>query len=143
MELQLAASDRHLAYFHGRTMLPLLREGDEVRTEPIDWTQVRTGDVVTYRFEDKFPTRRVIVVDRPRRRFIIMGDSIPGRRDYLVPFDDVLARVTGRRREGQWLLRTSLTWRLRTLQVVARDRLHRAAWLSGPRRLWRLLRRAL
>jgi len=141
MELQLAHADRRLAYFHGLTMLPLLREGDEVLTEPIDWGDVRIGDVVTYRFEDKFPTRRVVAIDRAARRFVIMGDSIPGRREYLVPFEDVLARVVRRRRDGHWLDVTSPTWRLQTMRVLFHDHLRRAAWLAGPRAAWRSLRR--
>jgi hypothetical protein len=141
MEAQLARSDRHLAYFHGRTMLPLLQEGDHVHTEPVSWRDVRIGDVVTYRFEDKFPTRRIVAIDRERRTFIIMGDSIPGRREYHVPFDDVIARVVRRRREGVWLTTSSIRWRLRTAQVLANDYLRRARWLGGARRAWRLLRR--
>jgi hypothetical protein len=140
LEIQLAHSHRRLAYFHGLTMRPVLQEGDEVETEPVSWQAVRTGDVVTYRFEDKFPTRRVIVVDRERRRFVIMGDSIPGRREYLVPFDDVLARVVRRRRDGRWLDVSSMPWRLQALRVLLRDRLRRWTWLAGPRRLWRAMR---
>jgi hypothetical protein len=141
MELQLAHADRRLAYFHGLSMLPLLREGDEVQTEPIGWKDVRIGDVVTYRFEDKFPTRRVVAVDRSARRFVIMGDSIPGRREYVVPFDDVLARVVRRRREGRWLEATAPTWRLRAIRVLFQHQLRRAPWLAPPRAVWRRLRR--
>jgi hypothetical protein len=141
MELQLARAARDYAYFHGLTMLPLLREGDEVEAEPITWREVRVGDIVTYRFEDKFPTRRVVAIDRDRREFVIMGDSIPGRREYLVPFDDVLARVVARRRDGAWLDRASFAWRRRTAFVLVRDHLRRAAWLAFPRAIWRRLRR--
>lgn len=143
MEIQLAHSRRHLAYFHGLTMRPLLQEGDEVETEPITWAQVRVGDVVTYRFEDKFPTRRVMVIDRPRRQFVIMGDSIPGRRQYLVAFDDVIARVRRRRRAGEWLEATSLSWRARTAWRVLRDRVWRARWLAPARRTWGVIRRTI
>lgn len=139
-EIQLAHSRRHLAYFHGLTMQPLLVEGDEVETEPVAWEAVRTGDVVTYRFEDKFPTRRVIVIDRKRRRFVIMGDSIPGRREYVVPFDDVLARVVRRRRGAEWLDASSVRWRAQALRVLLRDRVRRWRWLAGPRRIWRAVR---
>lgn len=141
MELQLAHADRRLAYFHGLTMLPLLREGDEVQTESVHWRDVRIGDVVTYRFEDKFPTRRVVAIDRATRRFVIMGDSIPGRREYIVPFEDVLARVVRRRRDGQWLEATSATWRLQRARVLFADALRRAPSLAAPRAVWRRLRR--
>lgn len=144
MELQLAHASSplgRLACFHGLTMLPLLREGDEVQTEQIHWRDVRIGDVVTYRFEDKFPTRRVVAVDHEHRRFVIMGDSIPGRREFLVPFDDVLARVVRRRRDGVWLDTRSFAWRRRTALVLSRDHLRRARWLAMPRGVWRLVRR--
>ncbi|MCC7009821.1 MAG: hypothetical protein IT184_13525 [Acidobacteria bacterium] len=143
MELQLAHANRHLAYFHGLTMLPVLREGDEVRLEPVAWRDVRVGDVVTYRFEDKFPTRRVVAIDRRRGRFVIMGDSIPGRREYLVPFEDVLARVVGRRRDDVWLATSSWSWRWHTIGVLWRDHIRRAAWLAAPRALWIRARRYL
>lgn len=141
MELQLAHAGRHFAYFHGYTMLPLLREGDQVQLEPVHWSAVRVGDVVTYRYADRFPTRRVIVIDRVQRRCIIMGDSIPGRREYHVPFEDVLARVVGRRRDGRWLTTTSFAWRRQTARVLAREYIRRAGWLALPRHVWRRLRR--
>ena len=143
MEVQLAHSHHHLAYFHGLTMLPILREGDEVRTEPICWCVVRVGDVVTYRFKDKFPTRRVVAIDEAQRQFIIMGDSVPGWREYPVSFEDVLARVVGRRRDDVWLETSSLTWRWRTAWILLRDRLRRAPWLAGPRKLRRALKRLI
>ena len=141
LELQLAHADRRLAYFHGLTMLPILREGDEVLTEPVRGEAVRIGDVVTYRFADKFPTRRVVAIDRSTRRLVIMGDSIPGRREFLVNFDDVLARVVRRRRDGRWLDVRSARWRLQSARVLFRDRLRRAPGLALPRAVWRRLRR--
>jgi len=140
MEVQLAHSARRLAYFHGLTMLPLLREGDEVETEPVRAEQLRTGDVVTYRFEDKFPTRRVIAVDHERRTLLIMGDSIVSRREFVVPFDDVLARVVRRSRRGTWMTRDSLVWRLQTRRILLREYTRRAVWLALPRAAWRVIR---
>ena len=136
----MAHSARQLAYFHGLTMLPLLREGDEVETEPVCAEDLAAGDVVTYRFEDKFPTRRVIAIDSARRTLLIMGDSIPGRREFVVPFDDVLARVVRRRRGGVWLTRTAFIWRAQTRRILIREYARRAAWLAFPRALRRALR---
>lgn len=142
-ELQLADSGRRPVYFHGLTMMPLLYEGDEVETEPVTGDEVRVGDVVTYRFEDKFPTRRVIVVDREARQLVIMGDSIPAGREYIVDFDDVLARVTRRRRDGEWLTATHWRWRFQTLRILARDRRRRDPRLAPLRRTWRAARHRL
>lgn len=142
-ELQLADSTRRPVYFHGRTMMPLLYEGDEVETTPLSGDEVRVGDVVTYRYEDKFPTRRVMVVDRTARQLVIMGDSIPAGREFVVDFDDVLARVTRRRRDGAWLSTTNWRWRLQTLRVLARDRRRRDPLLAPLRKSWRAARRRL
>jgi len=139
-EAQLSHSQRYPAYFHGRTMLPILQEGDNVETEPVTWQKVRRGDVVTYRAGDKFPTRRVVAIDRGARQFVIMGDSIPGRREYLVPFDQVIARVVRRRRHDVWLATTSFTWRRRTMRMLWADTLRRATWLAFPRAIWRVVR---
>jgi hypothetical protein len=141
MEVLLASSRREPAYFHGYTMLPLLREGDEVETEPIDWQDVRLGDVVTYRFGDRFPTRRVVAVDRAQRCFIICGDSIPPPQEFRVRFEDVIARVVRRRRNGVWLTTASAAWRLQKARVLVHQHLRRARWLTGPRHVWRRVRR--
>ena len=141
MELQLGHSQTRPAYFHGLTMLPILREGDEVETEPVSGSQVRVGEVVTYRFDDKFPTRRVMDVDGQRRELLIMGDSLPDDHEYIVPFDDVLARLVRRRRGGRWLAVTDWRWRLHTLRVLARFRMRRSEWLRQARRVARGVRR--
>lgn len=140
-ELRLSRPESPPSYFHGLTMQPHLVEGDFVITEPITAADVRLGDVVTYRFEDKFPTRRVVARDVPRRTFTFMGDSIPGRREYLVPYDDVLARVARRRRDDAWLARTDLLWRWQTAKVMAGELARRSAWLAPVRWATRPLRR--
>lgn len=134
-ELRLASGPAR-STFHGLTMQPHLYEGDEVETEPVTAADVRLGDVVTYRFEDKFPTRRVIEIDPDARTLVIMGDSIPGFREYVVDFDDVLARVVRRRRHGRWLTATSPRWRLQTRKVRTRLWLHRSEAAAPARRLW-------
>jgi signal peptidase I len=122
-------------------MQPHLVEGDYVVTEPITASDVRLGDVVTYRFEDRFPTRRVVKRDEDSRIFIFMGDSIPGRLEYVVPFDDVLARVVRRRRGDAWLATTDLAWRWQTARVMVAERARRSAWLRPVRWATRPLRR--
>jgi hypothetical protein len=128
-ELRLRQPGAPRSYFHGLTMCPHLVEGDLVATEPVTAAAVRLGDVVTYRFEDKFPTRRVVRRDAATRTFTIMGDSIPGFREYVVPYDDVLARVVGRERDGEWLAVSDRAWRWQTAKVRAR------LWLRWSRPL--------
>jgi hypothetical protein len=139
-ELRLGAG-RARSTFHGLTMRPHLIEGDEVETEPVKAAEVRLGEVVTYRFEDKFPTRRVVAVDHDAQVFTLMGDSIPGFREYRVTYGDVLARVVGRRRDGRWLAVTDPRWRIRTGQVRARLWLRWSQAAAPVRRLWGLWKR--
>ena len=140
-ELRLTQPDAPPAFFHGFTMQPHLVEGDYVLTEPISASDVRLGDVVTYRFEDQFPTRRVVARDERARVFTFMGDSIPGRREYLVSFDDALARVVRRRRGDAWLATTDVAWRRQTIRVMVIERSRRSRWLGPVRWATRPLRR--
>jgi hypothetical protein len=140
-ELRLSRPGAPPSYFHGQTMRPHLVEGDLVVTEPVTASEVRIGDVVTYRFDDKFPTRRVVARDRRSRTFTIMGDSIPGRREYVVPFEDVLARVVRRQRDGAWLATRDAPWRWQTAKVVTREWARRAPVLAPLRWATRPLRR--
>jgi hypothetical protein len=146
MELQLADSRGQPAYFHGYLMVPVLREGDEVEVETISWRDVRSGDVVTYRDADKFPTRRVMEIRSDERVFVIMGDGVHPRRQCLIPFDDVVGRVRRRRRNGRWSTTQHWTWRAQRARVLLRYRLAstRAADLarSARRSLARVRARA-
>lgn len=137
MELQLQRSHVEPAYFHGYLMLPLLREGDEVEVEPVSGEQVRVGDVVTYRDADKFPTRRVMEIRRDERTVVIMGDSIRPRRTWIVGFDDVLARVVRRRRNGSWMTTRDWRWRGQRLRVVLRYQLAASSIGDAVRRFRR------
>ena len=139
MELQLARSTLEPAYFHGLLMLPLLREGDEVVVEAITWAQVRAGDIVTYRDRDLFPTRRVMKIDHRQRTFVVMGDSVRPRREWIVPFDDVIGRVVRRRRACRWSATSSLRWRYHRMRVLTRYRLAGSAGGDVVRRARRVL----
>jgi hypothetical protein len=108
-ELQLAiSSESKTLYFHGMSMHPFLVEGDEVVVEPVRWLDIRIGDIVTYRFEDKFPTRRVVAktVDRVR----LWCENWPDRR-FGAWRPDVLGRAVARKRDGRWITRHHPEWR--------------------------------
>jgi hypothetical protein len=122
MEQQLRRSHLEPAYFHGYLMLPHLREGDEVEVEPVTGGEVRVGDVVTYRDADRFPTRRVMEIRHDERVLVIMGDSVRPRRTWSVSFDDVIARVVRRRRDGTWMTTSDLRWRAQRSRVLTRYR---------------------
>ncbi len=114
-ELQLlASSSRRPVYFHGETMLPLLMEGDQLVVRAVQGSGISCGDIITYRFDDKFPTRRVIFVNRPKQYVIIKGDSMDHALEYHVSFSEILGKVTARRRNDMWLTENDLAWRRAT-----------------------------
>ncbi len=108
-ELQLLNStESRTLYFHGQSMFPFLREGDELIVQRADWNEIRVGDVVTYRLADKFPTRRVF---RRMDDFLLLWcENWPARR-FRAARDDVLGVVVARAREGVWLTHRDPTWR--------------------------------
>ena len=126
-ELRLRRSaDMGPVYFHGRTMTPFMVEGDLVIVEPVNWDAIRVGDVITYRFEDKFPTRRVVRIDRRAGTLILRGDSIPGWPDFHVRREDVLGRAAVRVRNGAQLNRHDLAWRTAAVRALTTQRVARA-----------------
>jgi len=108
-ELQLSvSSESKTLYFHGMSMDPFLVEGDEVVVEPVRWPDIRIGDIVTYRFEDKFPTRRVVSKTADRVR--LWCENWPHRR-FGASRSDVLGRAVARKRDGRWITRHHHEWR--------------------------------
>ena len=109
-ELQLAiSSGQRTLYFHGESMRPFLVEGDEVVVAPLNWDAVRVGDVITYRLDEKFPTRRLM------RQ---IGDDIElwcenwPDRYFRARREDVLGQAIARKRDGQWITRNDREWRV-------------------------------
>ena len=107
-ELQVGTSSaQRTLYFHGESMRPLLVEGDEVVVEPVDWDRIRPGDIVTYRYLDRFPTRRVI--RKSATGLDLWCDNWPAR-SFTTARADVLGRVIARRRDGVWLTVRDREW---------------------------------
>lgn len=105
--LQLINAAKTDVMFHGYSMEPLLTEGDRINTEEVDIVDIRIGDIITYLYEDKYPTRRVVL-----KRHNCLGlwcDNWPERR-FSTDASNVLARVVSRERDGQQLLNTDNDW---------------------------------
>lgn len=130
------SADWGAVYFHGKTMLPFLQEGDLLVVVPVAWGQLRVGDVVTYRDDDKFPTRRIVWIDRRREVAIIMGDSIPDRRRYRVPRSEVLGRVVSRERAGRTIGRHHPIWYYYTLKAILKEYLRELRYRFRRLRAW-------
>lgn len=109
-------------YFHGETMRPFLGEGDLLIVEPVRWDDIRPGDIVTYRNQHKYPTRRVISIDRRKKVLHIYGDNVPQWEILTVPQRDVLGRATARQRSGTWLYASDKEWQSHTQAIMKRDR---------------------
>lgn len=134
--LQLVAGPRTEVVFHGESMWPLLHEGDRVILEPVTPAEIRLGDIVTYRYLDRYPTRRVVRV-RPDR-LTLWCDNWPTRRYSAAP-GDVLARVLARDRDGERLGVDDPGWRKQRTRAARRYRLVR--WRLDARGAGRALRR--
>lgn len=94
--------------FHGDSMLPLLRDGDALRVEPAPWESLRPGDVVVYRFDDRYPALRI--AEKLDDKLFLTADN------WSSPIfeawrDDVLGRVTGFRRDGHDVSSDAGAWR--------------------------------
>jgi signal peptidase I len=108
-KLQLLHSDpSRTLYFHGESMLPFFREGDQLVVEPVDWGEIRAGDVIAYRSGDKFPARRV--VRKVGEVLHLWCENWPERR-FEVSRPEVLGRVVARERDGLWLTREQSAWK--------------------------------
>lgn len=110
-ELQLLRSREMHVRFHAESMLPFLRDGDRVIVEPVDWHDIARGDLITYRFDDKFPTRRV--VRKGKNSLLLWCDNWPDRR-FRVGREHVLGRVVGRERDGARLHVSDGEWHAAT-----------------------------
>jgi hypothetical protein len=126
-ELQLGTSSpQRTLYFHGESMRPFMVEGDEVVVEPIAWDAIHVGDVITYRYLDRFPTRRVM--KKTDDRLLLWCENWPTRH-YWARREDVLGRAVARRRGEAWLSHDDPEWQ--RARAAARRR-----WLFGWRLRW-------
>ena len=103
--------------FHGESMLPFLKDGDELIVEPANWNEIRRGDIVSYRDSDKFPTYRVLKK---------VDDTLQLKADnWLEPFHvprvDVLGKVVERQRDNSNLSCNSLKWRAYAHYILLRE----------------------
>ena len=101
-------------FFHGNSMVPFLADGDELISIPVVWEDIKKGDIVTYRLEDKFPTYRVI--QKHQDKLILKADGWPEL--FEVAAGDVLGKVIERRRGGGALRSGDLSWILYTGYIV-------------------------
>ena len=107
LQVELSSQERTL-YFHGESMRPFLGEGDEVVVRPVAFENIRLGDVVTYRYNDKFPTRRLMW--RTPDRLEMWCENWPGRY-YETRREDILGLAVARKRDGTWITHHDAEWK--------------------------------
>lgn len=149
-ELQLESSRRlGSTEFHGHSMRPFLEDGDDLVVEPVEWERIAPGDVIVFRFEDKYPALRV--VEKHADKVFLRSDAWRGHL-YDAWREDVLGRVVARKRGGDGLTREDAAWKRAARIAVARYRLGRVrlrvrsrARRAGQRaaRIWTGLRHGL
>ena len=101
------SSESSPVYFHGYSMEPFLTEGDLMIVDPVAWEEIRRGDIITYRHQDKFPTRRVVGIGKGTLDF--WCENWPTRR-FRAARHDVLGRAVARRRNGHWIRSDGPEW---------------------------------
>jgi translation initiation factor IF-1 len=137
-ELQLEVSSKQRTlHFHGESMRPFLVEGDQVVVEPVEWDRIRLGDVITYRYLDRFPTRRV--VRKTDEELLLWCDNWPDR-SFKAARDDVLGHAVARRRGDAWLAAGDFAWKLARVRAMLRWQLRHTRRVRLPRTLRRLRR---
>ena len=133
-ELQLEHSARlGSVLFHGNSMLPFLRDGDELVVEPVDSDAIQVGDIVTYRLEDRFPTCRVM--GRAADKLLLKADNWSDV--YQIWPEDLLGRVVSRARAERVLDSSDPKWQAAARAALRRRRLSvRVSRLRGRIRRW-------
>jgi len=132
-----SAGDLGRVEFHGNSMLPLLRDGDMLVVEPVAWDQIGPGDIVVHRFDDKYPSLRVM--EKLPDKLFLKADNWPAP-IFEAWRDDVLGRVAGLRRDGVETACTARGWWRAARTAVLEYRLRSSA-ASVRRRARSLARR--
>ena len=100
--------------FHGYSMRPFLEDGDELVSKCAEWREIKTGDIITYRLEDKFPTYRVI--KKYDDKLILKADSWPEL--FEVGKEEVIGKIIMRRRGLDALSSSDFSWAFHSAIVI-------------------------
>ena len=84
---------------HGESMLPTLWPGDVVEIESCSLEDLRPGEIVLARRDDRLVLHRFVAPSTPNG-FLLRGDSVPGP-DPLFPSEALLGRLVRRADTGR------------------------------------------
>lgn len=93
-------TDVPVAVVEGKSMFPLLREGDVVFIKKVGSRDIKVGDIIVYEYNGKYIIHRVIEVIHYNNRvyYVTKGDNNPIADPYYkpgVPYSKVKGKVIG------------------------------------------------
>jgi hypothetical protein len=107
-------------YFHGNSMLPVFREADYLMLKQIGWENLRVGNVVVFRDELRYPTRRI--VKKYSDAVLVVGDNWIDQKQ-LINSERILGVVYSRRREKRTITSNDIEWKFHMYICLMRFRL--------------------
>jgi signal peptidase I len=112
LEVWTQAGGEHSIPITGCSMLPLLRDGDEVLVRH-GWADARRGDVVVFRHKGTLIAHRVLRIyqGQVEPTLITKGDNSP-RLDSPVKANEIVGRVLTVKRGGRSMLLDTPAWRI-------------------------------
>lgn len=117
----------------GRSMRPMIRDGEEVRVRPLGGRALAAGDVVLARTAGGAALHRVIAIDEGEGRLLLKGDG-ERRPDARLPVAAILGRADAVRRRGRWV-RLDAPWRAALARFISLHLAPRPAVRRLTRRL--------
>lgn len=96
-------SERFTVPIVGRSMYPLIREGDNVLVE-CGYSQIRRGDIIAFRSENKLIVHRVLTISEKGTGFSVTtkGDNVP-HPDPVVSHREIIGKVSAIKRGEKML----------------------------------------
>ena len=124
--------------FHGFSMFPLLRPGDQVRLIPPEPGFLRIGQIVVFQRAERLVIHRIVEMDGSPGRLVTMGDASLSK-DQSRSFEQILALASMRRRGSrvaplncdEKLARASILIAARWQRYAKRGVYHLARLLCG------------
>ncbi len=133
------AEGEHFLPISGRSMLPLIREGDQILVSH-GLAQAGRGDILVFRQGNQLVAHRMLSRNTAdgASQFLTKGDNVL-RPDPLVPAAEILGRVLLIRRGGRELSLDTPFWRrlgwLIAIIMLAWNKVYGGLW-AVRRRLW-------
>ena len=107
------AKGEEIVLFRGRSMLPILREGDRLLVKHLSPTALSRGDIVVYKWGDQYLAHRLLCIrnkNQPSCEIVAKGDNSPTR-DQPFGADSLVGKVVEIGRDGRTIRLDDRSWR--------------------------------